>query len=70
MCYIIRNKMISMGLNRKRKICNINIMYQNKVDSVYKMFKHLELQACRLRGYCTTGQFFDCFCIFLKNYNK
>ena len=23
----------------------------------------------RLRGYCTPGQFLDCFCIFLKNYN-
>ena len=22
-----------------------------------------------LRGYCTPGQFLDCFCIFLKNYN-
>ena len=24
---------------------------------------------CSLRGYCTPGQFLDCFCIFLKNYN-
>ena len=24
----------------------------------------------RLRGYCTPGHFLDCFCIFLKNYNK
>ena len=23
----------------------------------------------KLRGYCTPGQFLDCFCIFLKNYN-
>ena len=22
-----------------------------------------------LRGYCTPDQFFDCLCIFLKNYN-
>ena len=22
-----------------------------------------------LRGYCTPGQFLDCFCIFLINYN-
>ena len=22
-----------------------------------------------LRGYCTPGQFLDCFCIFLNNYN-
>ena len=22
-----------------------------------------------LRGYCTPGQFLDCVCIFLKNYN-
>ena len=23
----------------------------------------------QLRGYCTPGQFLDCFCFFLKNYN-
>ena len=26
------------------------------------------MQSLFLRGYCTPGQFLDCFCIFLKNY--
>ena len=30
---------------------------------------HVLFQAFSLRGYCTPGQFLECFCIFLKNYN-
>ena len=30
---------------------------------------HIKTRSVVLRGYCTPGQFLDCFCIFLKNYN-
>ena len=33
-------------------------------------YHHVYLTPCNaLRGYCTPDQFFDCLCIFLKNYN-
>ena len=44
-----------------------------KYFTTCEMHHILEATKCQkkmlLRGYCTPGQFLDCFCIFLKNYN-
>ena len=39
-----------------------------KTQSTKGMWKKVCIRIL-LRGYCTPGQFLDCFCIFLKNYN-
>ena len=46
-------------LLRYRFICHLAFIHL-----VWNIIDHLPL-----RGYCTPDQFFDCLCIFLKNYN-
>ena len=38
--------------------CRLYVQYKSKIWNIKT-----------LRGYCTPGQFLDCFCIFLENYN-
>ena len=42
------------------------IPFHNFFSQVTCVANALQIQ---LRGYCTAGQFLDCFCTFLKNYN-
>ena len=39
------------------------------IGTLYKNRQVRNMVINTLRGYCTPGQFLDCFCIFLKNYN-
>ena len=53
------------------KIRNLEDENSNFRQRNFQVFIYVILfvSFCNLRGYCTPGQFLDCFCIFLKNYN-
>ena len=44
---------------------NLNILNSSSSEDLW-LALHVSVM---LSGYCTPGQFLDCFCIFLKNYN-
>ena len=46
---------------------HFQFLYLPEVMAVWRKICYKSISA--LRGYCTPGQFLDCFCIFLKNYS-
>ena len=62
-----------MGCNRPIRNAEIMSRWINTwliIDRyLSEKLTHCKATAKYLRGYCTPGQFLDCFCIFLKNYN-
>ena len=48
-------------------LCKLHLDSQKNKSDKYRVLTLLG--SLQLRGYCTPGQFLDCFCIFLKNYN-